>query len=126
MENKEPLEDWRRNDLAKECNALGLSDYGVRAVLIDRIKKEKEKGDQQKTRPIAGWGDQRGDLAMKGDQIKTHPVASWGDQGTNYVAGSKDEKKTECNLYGEILPVGINFLKIHEEHYHFQEVIELD
>ena len=105
MENKEPLEDWRRNDLAKECNALGLSDYGVRAVLIDRIKNEKEKGDQKKTRPIAGWGDQRtnsvagrGDLAMKGDQIKTHPVASWGDQGTNYVAGSKDEKKTKCNL----------------------------
>ena len=39
MENKEPLEDWRRNDLAAKCKALGLSDHGVKAVLIDRIKK---------------------------------------------------------------------------------------
>ena len=42
MEKKdEPLEDWRRKDLAAECKALGLSDCGVNSVLIDKIKKAR-------------------------------------------------------------------------------------
>ena len=43
VEKKEPLEDWRRNGLAAKCNALslGLSDHGVKAVLIDKIKKTR-------------------------------------------------------------------------------------
>ena len=48
VEKKEPLEDWRRNDLAKECKALGLSDHGVKAVLIDRIKKARAATEEGK------------------------------------------------------------------------------
>jgi len=36
-----PLEDWTRKELADECKTLGLSDKGVKAVLIARIKEAK-------------------------------------------------------------------------------------
>ena len=36
-----PLEDWTRKELADECKNLGLSDKGVKAVLIARIKEAK-------------------------------------------------------------------------------------
>jgi len=35
-------------------------------------------------------------------------------------------QSTKCSLCGEILPAGPQFLQLHEELYHFQEVIELD
>merc|ERR1711978_313719 len=37
-----PLEDWTRKELAEECKTLGLSDKGVKAVLIARIKEARE------------------------------------------------------------------------------------
>ena len=37
-----PLEDWTRKELAEECKTMGLSDKGVKAVLINRIKEAKE------------------------------------------------------------------------------------
>merc|ERR1711884_468885 len=37
-----PLEDWTRKELAAECTTLGLSDKGVKAVLIARIKEARE------------------------------------------------------------------------------------
>ena len=36
-----PLEDWTRKELADECKTLGLSDKGVKAVLIARVKEAK-------------------------------------------------------------------------------------
>merc|ERR1712157_593198 len=36
-----PLEDWTRKELAGECKTLGLSDKGVKAVLIARIKEAR-------------------------------------------------------------------------------------
>ena len=36
-----PLEDWTRKELAEECKTLGLSDLGVKAVLIARIKEAR-------------------------------------------------------------------------------------
>ena len=45
---EEPLENWRRKDLAAECRALGLSDHGVKAVLIDRIKKARAATEESK------------------------------------------------------------------------------
>ena len=33
-----PLENWTRKELAAECTTLGLSDQGVKAVLVARIK----------------------------------------------------------------------------------------
>merc|ERR1712012_1333986 len=37
-----PLEDWTRKELAAERTTLGLSDKGVKAVLIARIKEARE------------------------------------------------------------------------------------
>ena len=39
-----PLEDWTRKELADECKNLGLSDKGVKAVLIARIKEARDNG----------------------------------------------------------------------------------
>ena len=36
-----PLEDWAKRELADECKTLGLSDKGVKAVLIARVKEAK-------------------------------------------------------------------------------------
>ena len=113
-----------------------------------RINPVARNGDER-SNPVAGWGDQRTHpFAMKGDR-RTRPVdglggqrinsdARLGDQNThpvtglglgsrtNLVAGWAAEKKTKCELCGEILPAGPDLLQIHKDMYHFQEVIELD
>merc|ERR1712106_970667 len=40
-EEDAPLEDWTKKELMEECIALGLSDKGNKAVLIERIKEAK-------------------------------------------------------------------------------------
>ena len=40
---KEPSTKWTRKDLAERCRVLGLSDEGVKAVLVERIKKATQK-----------------------------------------------------------------------------------
>ena len=80
------------------------------------------KGNRR-TRPVDGMEDQR-----------TNSVTSWGDQRILPDADSRNqrtsnweaERKTKCELCGEILPAGPDFLRIHNDMYHFQEVIELD
>merc|ERR1712109_248721 len=42
-----PLEDWTRKELAEECKTLGLSDKGVKAVLIARIKEARKANDAE-------------------------------------------------------------------------------
>ena len=46
-----PLEDWRRKELVAECKALGLSDYGVRADLVARIKEARAAAESDNERP---------------------------------------------------------------------------
>ena len=36
-----PLEDWTGKELAEECKTLGLSDQGVKAVLVARLKEAR-------------------------------------------------------------------------------------
>merc|ERR1711892_1442063 len=38
-----PLEDWTKKELAEECKALGLSDKGNKASLIERIEEARAK-----------------------------------------------------------------------------------
>ena len=42
-----PLEDWTRKELAEECKTLGLSDLGVKAVLIARIKEARAATEEE-------------------------------------------------------------------------------
>ena len=83
-------------------------------------------GDQM-THPVPVWGDQERNnpFAREGDQ-STNLVTKNGDQKTNPAAGRGAEKKVKCGLCGETLPAGPEFLRMHNHHYHYQEVIELD
>jgi len=47
------------------------------------------------------------------------------DHENNSVA-ERAMQKTKCSLCGEMVPAGPQFLQLHEELYHFQEVIELE
>jgi len=40
-----PLYEWTKKELADECKTLGLSDKGVKAVLIARINEAKAAGE---------------------------------------------------------------------------------
>jgi len=44
----------------------------------------------------------------------------------NNTVAERGTQKTKCRLCGEIVPAGPEFLQLHEDLYHFQEVIELD
>ena len=54
-----PLEDWRRKELVAECKALGLSDYGVRADLVARIKEARAAAQSDNERPRRPRGPRR-------------------------------------------------------------------
>ena len=54
-----PLEDWRRKELVAECKALGLSDYGVRADLVARIKEARASAQSDNERPRRPRGPRR-------------------------------------------------------------------
>merc|ERR1711892_1571045 len=45
-EEDAPLEDWTKKELMEECIALGLSDKGNKAVLIERIKEAKPAAEE--------------------------------------------------------------------------------
>ena len=49
MEDWTPI--WRRKELVAECKALGLSDYGVRADLVARIKEARAAAQSDNERP---------------------------------------------------------------------------
>ena len=53
------LEDWRRKELVAECKALGLSDYGVRADLVARIKEARAAAQSDNERPRRPRGPRR-------------------------------------------------------------------
>ena len=99
-----PLEDWTRKELVGECKTLGLSDLGVKAVLIARIKEARAATEEE--------------AEVEEAAVEAPPV----DESV-----AEDERgKTKCELCGETLPADPQILQLHTKFYHFQEVIELD
>ena len=70
-----------------------------------------------------------GEAAEAGGQLRLRPLHQLQADDNHDPADTApkaDQRKRKCTHCGEMLPDDPQILKLHEEHYHFQDIIQLD
>ena len=70
-----------------------------------------------------------GEAAEDGGQLRLrhlHQLLADDNHDPADTAPKTDQRKRKCTLCGEMLRDDPQILKLHEEHYHFQDIIQLD